>query len=67
VVAYPDQPFDAAHWRNRAEEARAVAEMMVGHAGREEMLKLALAYERMAERSETFAQNEAIIKERKSA
>ena len=63
----PGQPFDAAYWRYRAEEARAVAEMMRGHLGREEMLKIALAYDRMAERAEAYAACRAVIRSRKSA
>jgi len=61
MVTPPYEPFDAAHWRHRAEEARAVAEMMLGHSGRDEMLKIAHAYDHMAERAEAHAEALAVI------
>jgi hypothetical protein len=46
----PTNPFTAAHWRNRAEEARAVAENMLSGRPKLEMLQIAQTYDLMARR-----------------
>jgi len=45
--------FDAAHWRERAEEARAIAETLTDPVARETMLRIAQEYEKLAKRAET--------------
>jgi hypothetical protein len=40
------------HWRDRAAEARIIAEQLTDAGARENMLAVADAYERMAERAE---------------
>jgi hypothetical protein len=45
-------PFDAKHWRARAEEARVHAEQMKEPVAQAEMLKIAEGYERLARRAE---------------
>jgi hypothetical protein len=42
---------DPAHWRQRAEEARSVAEQMNEPQSKEAMLRIAQDYERLAERA----------------
>ena len=41
------------HWRERAEEARTLAESLTDSVARKSMMEVADAYERMAERAET--------------
>lgn len=43
---------DPAHWRNRAEEARAMAESLTSPEARRHMLNCAAAYERLAQLAE---------------
>jgi len=43
---------DPAHWRDRAVEARALADQMSDELSRNTMLKIADDYERLAERAE---------------
>jgi hypothetical protein len=43
--------FDAEHWRSRAEEARALAELMGDPVAKETMLEIANQYERLAQRA----------------
>jgi hypothetical protein len=43
---------DPDHWRNRAEEARVIAEQMIDPEAREFMLGVADHYEEFAERAE---------------
>ena len=52
MAPQPANPLTAAHWHNRAEEARAVAENMLTGAPKAEMLQIALTYELMARRIE---------------
>lgn len=42
---------DPAHWRERAEEARRVAEALVDPKARQTMLEIAGSYERLAARA----------------
>jgi hypothetical protein len=42
---------DPAHWRERADEARRVAETLVDPKARQTMLEVAANYERLAERA----------------
>jgi hypothetical protein len=50
------RPYNAAaHWRERAEEARALAAVMMTPSARREMLQIAIAYEMLAERAERTA------------
>lgn len=44
--------YNAAYWRERAEEARAIAAVMTTPIARREMLQIAVAYEMLAERAE---------------
>src|SRR5258707_434940 len=44
--------YDAEHWRQRAKEARAVADSMNDPQSKEAMLRIAHDYERLAERAE---------------
>ncbi len=44
--------LDAAHWRERAREARALAEEMSDQEARSRMLRIAADYEKLAERAE---------------
>lgn len=46
---------DPKTWRQRAEEARALAELMSDASARENMLKIADAYEEMAKKAEERA------------
>ena len=46
---------DPKHWRDRAEEARAVAELMNDAQSKLAMLEIAKGYEHLAERAETEA------------
>jgi hypothetical protein len=41
-----------AHWRQRAEEARTIAEQMSDLQSKDSMLRIAKDYERLAERAE---------------
>ena len=60
----PSQIFDdPKHWRQRAEEARVLAEQMSDAASREMMLGIAKDYERLATRAEQRAQEERRQKE----
>ena len=43
---------DPAHWRQRAEEARTIAEQMSDLNSKDAMLRIATDYERLAERAE---------------
>jgi len=43
---------DPEHWRQRAEEARAIAELMTDMPSREAMLRIAADYDRLAKRAE---------------
>ena len=47
------QLFPAQHWRDRAEEARAIAEQLRAPAARLALLKIAEGYENLARRAET--------------
>jgi hypothetical protein len=47
---------DPEHWRNRAEEARALADQMSDEASKQTMLRIAADYERLAERAALRAQ-----------
>jgi hypothetical protein len=49
------RPYNAAYWRERAEEARALAAVMMTPSARREMLQIAVAYEMLAERAERTA------------
>ena len=60
----PGNVFSARHWHNRAEEVRAVAESMAGGLAREEMLQIAEAYDRMAQRADAIA---TVVTDRKTA
>jgi hypothetical protein len=46
---------DPEHWRQRADEARSVAEQMNEPQSKEAMLRIAKDYERLAERAEQRA------------
>jgi hypothetical protein len=50
---------DAKHWRERAEEARAVAESLKDPHARRMMLGIAQAYQKLAHRAEERVSNEA--------
>jgi hypothetical protein len=54
---------DPKHWRQRAEQARALAEQMSDLASREMMLGIVKDYEQLAERAEQRAQEERKKKE----
>ena len=43
---------DPLHWRERAKEAHALAETLTDSQARRQMMEVAAAYERMAERAE---------------
>ena len=47
---------DPAHWRNRAEEARTLAEQMNDEVSKQMMLAIAADYEKLAERATLRAQ-----------
>jgi hypothetical protein len=49
------QSYDADFWRQRAKEARAIAEAMTLPVARREMEHIAAAYDRLAERAERTA------------
>ena len=53
------KPFihDPEHWRQRAEEARAVADQIADPEARQMMLKIADDYERLAKRAEERIQS----------
>ena len=42
-------PFNAKHWRERAKEARTMAEQMCDPESRQQMLEIAEGYERLAQ------------------
>lgn len=46
---------DPDHWRQRAKEARAIAEQMTDQQSKEAMLRISADYERLAERAEERA------------
>ena len=48
---FPPIIYDASHWRDRAEGARAMAEQITDPAARDAMLQVAAGYERLAERA----------------
>ena len=50
MAKLPPLPYDARHWRDRAEEARLLAEQMSNPSAREAMLQVAESYERLAKR-----------------
>jgi len=50
---------DPAHWRRRAEEARAIAEQMSDSPSKDAMLRIAKDYERLAERAEERSKGSA--------
>ena len=50
MTKLPPLPYDARHWRDRAEEARQLAENMRNWAARNAMLQVAASYERLAKR-----------------
>lgn len=60
----PGNVFSARHWHNRAEEVRAVAESMAGGLARDELLQIAEAYDRMAQRADAIA---TVVTDRKTA
>ena len=45
-------PFDAEYWRQKAAEARAIAELMSLEEARRRMLEIAEQYDRLAEQAE---------------
>ena len=45
---------DPKHWRQRAEESRALAETLSDSVARNQMIEVAAAYDRMAERAANF-------------
>lgn len=45
--------LDAAHWRGRALEARALAEQIPDPKVQQQMLKVAASYDKLADRGET--------------
>lgn len=47
---------DPEHWRNRAEEARTLADQMNEEPSKQMMLRIAAEYDRLAERAELRAQ-----------
>ena len=49
------QPYDAEYWRQRANEARALAEAMTLPMAKHEMEHIAAIYERLANRAERKA------------
>ena len=52
---FVQRSYNEAYWRERAEEARAIAAAMTTPIARREMLQIAVAYERLAERAERTA------------
>lgn len=53
------QPYDADYWRQRANEARALAEAMTLPVAKREMEHIAAIYERLANRAERTAGRKA--------
>lgn len=45
---------DPIHWRQRADETRALAETLTDASAQSQMMEVAAAYERMAERAANF-------------
>jgi len=43
--------YDAQHWRDRAEEARAMADYLGDPTAREAMLQVAVGYDQLAQRA----------------
>ena len=43
--------YDAKHWRDRAEEARAMADQLADLPAKQAMLEVAVGYERLAQRA----------------
>jgi CRP-like cAMP-binding protein len=56
------QPYDADYWRQRAEEARALAEAMTLPVARSVMQHIAAVYGRLAERAERTAERKGTRK-----
>jgi hypothetical protein len=50
-----EQPYDADFWRQRAEEARALAQTMTLPVARREMEHIAASYQRLVDRAERTA------------
>jgi len=57
-MPYPGLQLDAAHWRDRAREMRALAEKASDDESRRRMLRIAADYEKLAERTEASARGE---------
>jgi hypothetical protein len=49
---------DPNHWRERAEEARTLAELMNDETSKQMMLRMATDYEKLAERAQLRARGE---------
>src|SRR5262249_2925283 len=63
-LSMPSHVFDdPKHWRERAEQARALAGQMSDAASKEMMLEIAKDYERLAERAEQRSREERKKKE----
>jgi hypothetical protein len=52
AITVPNAFGTPAHWRSRAEEARAMAEQITDEMARRSMLDIAEGYERIAQRAE---------------
>ena len=53
--------YDADHWRNRAEEARAIAVQMIDAHTKAVMLGIAQDYEKLAKRAEEHANDQSSL------